>query len=148
MTKKNIMVVALCLGLFNIVLGQPIPNSFRVNSTTTVDNNSETQFISIEQLQAKLANKETVVIVDLRGGDYEGSTTKIKSAIRIPPSDLEKHLKDLPKDKMIVTYCSCPTDGGAIAGAQTLMKNGFKQVYVLKGGWNGWNNANGLVEPK
>jgi rhodanese-related sulfurtransferase len=104
--------------------------------------------ITIDELKARLAKKEPVVIIDVRGSDYDSSEAKIKGAIRIVPAELEAHLKDLPRDKEIVTYCACATDGGAIKARQTLLENGFKNVRALKGGWNAWKQAGGAVEPK
>lgn len=104
--------------------------------------------ITVDELKAKLAKKEPVVIIDIRGSDYDASPTKIKGAIRIAPAELDARLKDLPRDKEIVTYCACSTDGGAIKARQTLLENGFKNVRALKGGWNAWNKAEGAVEPK
>ena len=104
--------------------------------------------ITVDELKAKLAKKETILIIDVRGSDYDASQTKIKGAMRIVPAELEAHLKDLPRDKEIVTYCACSTDGGAIKARQTLLENGFKNVRALKGGWNAWNSAGGAVETK
>lgn len=144
-----VMLVSVCLILTNTSFGNL--HNANTNANYLYDNSTSeasTQFITIEELKSKMGKKEAMMILDLRGGDYDSSNTKIKGATRIVPGELSKHLKDLPKDKMIVTYCSCPTDGGAISAAQTLMQNGFKQVYVLKGGWNGWNTAGGAVEAK
>jgi rhodanese-related sulfurtransferase len=104
--------------------------------------------ITVDELKAKLAKKEPVVVIDIRGSDYDASATKIKGAMRIAPAELESRLKDLPRDKEIVTYCACSTDGGALHARQVLLENGFKNVRALKGGWNAWNQAEGAVESK
>lgn len=60
--------------------------------------------ITVDQLILKLAKKAPVVIIDVRNPDsYE---TKIKGAIQIPHDQVEAHLKDIPRNKEIVTYCS------------------------------------------
>jgi rhodanese-related sulfurtransferase len=46
-----------------------------------------------------------------------------------------------------VTYCACPTEGGALRAARLLLKHEFK-ASVLKGGWNAWREAKGPVERK
>lgn len=149
--KVNLLVilVVLCFATASVSLANTANYQF-INMLTDNNNNTSNtvQMISVAELKAKFDKKESVVILDVRGGDYASSTTKIKGAIRVAPGEVEKHLKDIPKDKMVVTYCSCPTEGGAITAAQVLLNNGFKQVYVLKGGWPAWNTANGLVEPK
>ena len=142
-----VMLVVVCLTVANTSFGKYDSNK-ATNYLIENSKDEASQFISVEELKSKMSKKESMVILDVRGGDYDSSSTKIKGAIRIVPSELSKHLKDIPKDKMVVTYCSCPTEGGAISAAQTLMQNGFKQVYVLKGGWNGWNAASGQVQAK
>lgn len=63
--------------------------------------------ITISQLKRMMDAKEEVVIVDNRdGSSYVGSTVKIKGAIHITISELEAKMKDLPKNKLIVTYCT------------------------------------------
>ncbi|MGH9766250.1 MAG: rhodanese-like domain-containing protein [Blastocatellia bacterium] len=63
--------------------------------------------ITIHQLKRKMDANEEVVIIDTRkGSSYVGSTVKIKGAIHIIVDDLEAKMKDLPKNKLIVTYCA------------------------------------------
>lgn len=104
--------------------------------------------ISVEELKAMIEQRKPITIVDVRGGDYESSATRIKGALRIPPAEIATRWKDVPPDKPIVTYCACATDGGAVNAARTLIEHGYKNVRALKGGWNAWNDAGGPVEPK
>lgn len=142
-----VILVLVCLTLESTSFAK-LSNKIIEEPSNTSVNELSTQFITVDDLRLRLSKQESVTILDVRGKDYDSSTTKIKGATRIAPEDLSKHLSSLPKNKMIVTYCSCPTDGGSINAAKTLMQNGFKQVYVLKGGWNGWNAINGEVEAK
>ena len=109
---------------------------------------ADAQRITVEELKQMLAKNQPVTIIDVRGSDYDSSDSKIKGAIRITPGDVAAHVKEIPRDKPIVTYCSCATDGGALAAAQVLRENGFKNVRALKGGWPAWNEAGGPIEPK
>jgi hypothetical protein len=71
------------------------------------DENIPPDRITIHQLKRMMDAKEEVVIVDNRAGSaYIGSTVKIKGAIHITIDDLEKKMKDLPKHKLIITYCT------------------------------------------
>ena len=108
----------------------------------------EVQLISVEELKSAIERKDSVIILDVRGKDYDSSPTKVKGAIRVAPGELEALLKDLPHDKVIVTYCACPTDGGSIKAAKELQTKGYKKARVLKGGWNAWNQSGGQVEPR
>lgn len=108
----------------------------------------ETAQITVAELKAKLADDQPVVIIDVRGADYDKSEFRIKKALRIPPAELHSRMKELPREAEIVTYCACPTDGGAVKAALALQSEGFKRVRVLKGGWTAWNESNGPVERK
>jgi hypothetical protein len=62
----------------------------------------ETGRISVDELMLMLLKKKPVTVV--RALDtYE---EKIAGALQIPLDDLEKHLKELPRGKEIVTYCA------------------------------------------
>ena len=110
--------------------------------------------ITAEELKSKLAGNDAVMIIDVRGSEsYAAATQTIKGAVHFKTRKLKTRLaypplKDLPKDREIVTYCSCPNDEASIAAAQILQSGGFKRVRVLQGGWQGWMKANGPVEPR
>ena len=110
--------------------------------------------ITAEELKTKLAGNQPVMIIDVRSPQgYAASTTTIKGAIHFKVRKLKSRLKyaplkDLPKDREIVTYCACPNDESSISAAQVLQASGFTRVRVLQGGWNEWRRANGPVEPR
>ena len=71
------------------------------------DENVPSDRITIRQLKRMMDAKEEVVIVDNRNGSsYVGSTVKIKGSIHITIDELEAKMKDLPRNKLIVTYCT------------------------------------------
>ena len=110
--------------------------------------------ITAEELKTKLTNNHPVTIIDVRSSEgYAASTSTIKGAIHFKLRKLKTRLsfvplKDLPKDREIVTYCACPQDQSSIAAAQILQAAGFKRVRVLQGGWNEWVKAGGPVDQK
>ena len=110
--------------------------------------------MSAEELKSKLAANEAVVVIDVRSSEtYASSDQKIKGAIHVKVRRLEHRLsfpplKDVPRDREVVTYCSCPADEAAIAAARVLLENGFKRVRVLKGGWREWVKITGQTESK
>lgn len=60
--------------------------------------------VSVDELILLMAKKAPVIVIDVRGTDsYD---TKIKGAIQIPLSEIEERLKQIPKDKEIITYCA------------------------------------------
>lgn len=111
------------------------------------------QFVTAEELKAKLAKSEPVTIIDVRGSStLAANDNKIKGAVYVKLRKLKSRLgmpplRDVPRDREVVTYCACPNDESSIHAAQMLLESGFKRVRVLKGGWVTWKRANGQVEP-
>lgn len=109
----------------------------------------QVEFIAPEELKTKIAKNEAVAIVDLRGSSvYAQSDTKIKGSVHTKVRRVAYRLRELPRDREVITYCACPADEAAIVAAQALLANGFKRVRVLKGGWNAWLDAGGPVQPR
>ncbi len=82
-------------------------NRSKDTSAKNEDENVPAGRITIHQLKRKLDAKEEIVIIDTRqGSSYVGSTVKIKGAIHITVDELEAKMKDLPKNKEIVAYCT------------------------------------------
>lgn len=112
------------------------------------------EMITAEELKAKVANNQPVTIIDVRSSEgFAASSTTVKGAIHFKLRKLKSRLalpplKDLPRDREIVTYCACPKDQSSIVAAQILQAGGFKHVRVLQGGWQEWLRANGPVEPR
>jgi rhodanese-related sulfurtransferase len=118
-----------------------------------VDVLAPVDFVSADELKAKMARSEPVVIIDVRATtETLESENKIKGAIHVKLRHLRSRLsfpplKDVPRNREVVTYCACPNDESGIRAAQVLIDAGFTRVRVLKGGWLAWKRINGPVEP-
>ena len=110
--------------------------------------------ISVEELKAKVSANEPVLIIDVRGAEsYANSDSKIRGAIHVNVRRLKFRLgfaplKDVPKDREVVTYCACPSEEASIKAAQLLLESGFKRVRALKGGWQEWQKSAGPTQPR
>ena len=60
--------------------------------------------ITVDELRAAM-EKGTAIVIDVRGED-QYKAGHIKGAIWIPGGEIAGRTKELPKDKLIVTYCS------------------------------------------
>ena len=58
--------------------------------------------ITLDEFKAMLADKEPVLILDVRGA----VSSKIKGATHIPLDELESRVKELPRGREVVTYCA------------------------------------------
>jgi rhodanese-related sulfurtransferase len=111
-------------------------------------------FISAEELKARVAGNEPLVIIDVRSSNaFANSDQKIKGAIHVKLRRLEQRLsfaplKDMPRDRPVITYCSCPADEASITAARVMLENGFRNVRALRGGWQEWLKVNGQTEKK
>jgi len=125
-----------------------------IQTSTDQTNSSNAEYITAEELKAKLARNEPVTIIDVREtSSFAGSDSKIKGAIHLKVRRLQYRLsfpplKDVSRDSEVVTYCACPNDESSIQAAQILLQSGFKRVRILKGGWRMWLKANGQLEQK
>lgn len=67
----------------------------------------EVERITVEELKAKIEKNEPVTILDVRSeGSYESSDKKVKGAVRMLTDEIEPRLKEIPKDRVVVTYCT------------------------------------------
>jgi rhodanese-related sulfurtransferase len=140
----SIFIMAAIFALSGSVFAEDLGEKAAAGAESTKDVN----FITVDELKSAIARNDSIMIIDVRGKDYDTSQTKIKGAIRVAKSELESQLSGFTLDKEIVTYCACPSDGGAVKMARELQSKGFKRARVLKGGWNAWNNSAGQVETK
>jgi rhodanese-related sulfurtransferase len=111
------------------------------------------EFITAEQLKQRLAGNQAITVIDVRDTKTYISSPKIKGSLyfklrRLPYRLTMPPLKDLPRDRELVTYCSCPHDEASIHAAQIFLDAGFKHVHVLQGGWQMWLKVDGPTEPR
>ncbi len=122
--------------------------------TAPLQNPSEVEFITPDQLKAKLKKGDSLTIIDVRAtSSLVDSDSKIKGAIHVKLRRLRARLqfpplKDVSRNSEVVLYCACPNDEASIHGAEILMAAGFKRVRALKGGWVAWNKGQGPIESR
>jgi rhodanese-related sulfurtransferase len=90
------------------------------------------------------ARPDAAVVVDVRlSGD--NVTASIPGAIKLPATEVEARMGELPKDKLLVLMCWDTWCGLSTMAAVPLLENGYK-VKELSGGWAAWNKMNFPVE--
>jgi membrane protein DedA with SNARE-associated domain/rhodanese-related sulfurtransferase len=104
--------------------------------------------ITPEELQARLGAGEPVVILDLRSAlDLQVMPYTIPGALQVAPADLARRSGELPRDRDIVLYCTCPNEATSARAALTLRQAGIMRVRPLLGGLEGWRGHGFPVEP-
>ena len=100
----------------------------------------------VETLEAtQLINHRDAVILDVRE-DKEFVTGHLPNAKHIPLGQLAARLKDVEKFKKKPIIVNCRSGARSATACGILRKNGFEEVYNLKGGINAWQQANMPVE--
>lgn len=96
--------------------------------------------IDKDNLNLKLLRKEPVEIVNVLSPNFYflGS---IKESKRIPLEFLESRIKELNKNKEIITYSSGYDSSDAYQAAEILANRGFR-VRAYEGGLKEWREAN------
>jgi membrane protein DedA with SNARE-associated domain/rhodanese-related sulfurtransferase len=87
------------------------------------------------------------LIVDVRSPTaIQLEPRRIPGAMHIPLTHVQQRLQELPRDREIVSYCTCPNEASAAQVAKILMDNGFKKVRPLHGGLDAWIAAGYAVD--
>lgn len=99
--------------------------------------------IAPEELKQMLDGGEEVLIVDLRDAlDFEANPRLIPTARRLPPDELESRHSELPRDRDVILYCTCPNEATSARTALRLHRRGIKRVRPLYGGLQKWHELN------
>ncbi|HZP14165.1 MAG TPA: rhodanese-like domain-containing protein [Nevskiaceae bacterium] len=95
----------------------------------------------------RLINDRDAVIVDLRPA-AEFKRGHLLNAINLPFAKIEERASEIGKDKARPVLLYCALGSMASQAAAKLKKQGFTEVYPLKGGLNAWTGANLPVTAK
>lgn len=108
--------------------------------------------ITVEELRSLIEGGKKPVVVDVRspvarkadGRFIPGALTLDQAAEAA--AGLDARLRELPKDRDIVFYCSCPNEASAAQVAKKLIELGYTRVRPLQGGLDAWLAAGHQVE--
>ncbi len=103
--------------------------------------------ISVAELYELIQTGAQPIIVDVRSHTARlVEPRSIPGARHVPLPEVGRHIADLPRDRDIVLYCTCPNEASAARVAKILMNHGFKKVRPLHGGLDAWLAAGHSVE--
>jgi len=95
--------------------------------------------ISVAELNQLIQEGSQPLIIDVRSASARALEPRwIPGALHISLPDVDVHLKELPRDRDIILYCTCPSEASAASVAKILMNHGFKRVRPLHGGLDAW----------
>jgi membrane protein DedA with SNARE-associated domain/rhodanese-related sulfurtransferase len=92
-----------------------------------------------EELKRQLDSGEQVFIVDLRHPlELLPDPFTLPGALHFSPELLESRQHEIPRDRDIVLFCTCPSEATAAKTAMALHKLGIDRVRPLRGGYDEW----------
>lgn len=99
--------------------------------------------ITVAELRQKLEAGENPVILDLRSrAELELDPLIIHGAMHVDAEELEQFRNEIPADRDIIVYCSCPNEVTSARVALSLQRKGFTRVRPLLGGIDAWRQNN------
>jgi membrane protein DedA with SNARE-associated domain/rhodanese-related sulfurtransferase len=92
-----------------------------------------------EELKRQLDAGEPVFIVDLRHPlEILPDPFTLPGALHLSPDALTSRHIEIPRDRDVVLFCTCPSEATAARTAMTLHKLGIQRVRPLRGGYDEW----------
>jgi rhodanese-related sulfurtransferase len=137
--------LAACNAVDTKVNSQAKPSTPPASTTTTVSADGAPRITPTEL--ATLIKAGKAYIIDVRNqASYDAG--HIPGSRMIPLSEVSNHVNELPRDKTIVTYCTCPNEGSAAVAVNNLKSKGFEHAAALLGGLTDWQKEGHPVEKK
>ena len=95
----------------------------------------------VDELKAALDRGERPFIVDLRHAlEFVVDPRTVPTAVRISPDELPARNAEIPRDREVVLYCTCPSEATSAKVAMDLKKIGITRVRPLAGGLKAWQD--------
>jgi len=133
--QKNIFLVGVCVASGAMLLWPLI--------TRAVSGGGDVSALEAVQL----INRRDAIVLDVRdAADYAAG--HIANARHIPAAEIAKRADELSKFRERPILVSCQSGTRAAGAASQLRKLGFKEVFPLKGGVLGWQQASLPLERK
>jgi membrane protein DedA with SNARE-associated domain/rhodanese-related sulfurtransferase len=101
-----------------------------------------------EDLKRQLDAGQPVYIVDLRHPlELLPDPFTLPGALHFSPEDLTARNLEIPRDRDVVLYCTCPSEATAARTAMTLHRLGIERVRPLRGGYDEWKRLGFPLDP-
>ena len=99
--------------------------------------------ITVDELHQKQESGENLIILDLRSRDeLEQNPLLIRGALHMTMDEVQLRQQEIPRDRDIILYCSCPNEVSSARAALLLHRKGILRVRPLKGGIDAWRERN------
>ena len=105
--------------------------------------------ITVDELHQMLEAGEHPMILDLRPlSELDLDPSLIRGALHMTMEEVEHRQQEIPRDRDIILYCSCPNEVSSARAALLLRRKGITRVRPLLGGIEAWRERNYPTEPR
>ena len=105
--------------------------------------------ITVDELRQKQEAGESMVILDLRSHEeLVQNPSLIRGALHMSMDEVQSRQDEIPRDRDIVLYCSCPNEVSSARAALLLHRRGILRVRPLLGGIDAWRERNYPLEQR
>jgi membrane protein DedA with SNARE-associated domain/rhodanese-related sulfurtransferase len=99
--------------------------------------------ITVDELRRKIEAGENPFILDLRPRrELEQAPLIIRGALHITADELALRRGEIPKDRDVILYCSCPNEESSARATLLLRRHGIVRLHPLLGGFDAWRERN------
>jgi len=103
--------------------------------------------ISVDELKQRMDAGDAISVVDVRHPlALDLDPESIPGAINFTLEEIEHRHHEIPRDRDIVLYCTCPNEVSSARTAFLLKKKGIHRVRPLEGGLDAWRERKFPVE--
>ncbi len=103
--------------------------------------------ISVDELKQRMDAGDPVAVVDVRHPlALELDPDMIPGALSLMMEEIDHRHHEIPRDRDIVLYCTCPNEVSSARTALLLIKKGIHRVRPLEGGLDAWRGRHFPVE--
>jgi rhodanese-related sulfurtransferase len=105
--------------------------------------------IGVRDLRALIDGGRRPVVVDVRSRSSRDLDRRfIPGALAMDIAEVDARLEELPTDREIIFYCTCPNEASAAQVAKKLIALGYTKVRPLHGGLDAWIDAGYEIEER
>jgi membrane protein DedA with SNARE-associated domain/rhodanese-related sulfurtransferase len=95
--------------------------------------------ISVDELKQRLDAGDPVTVIDVRHPiSLELDPETIPGAVNLLLEEIDHRHHEIPRDRDIVLYCTCPNEVSSARTALLLKRKGIHRVRPLEGGLDAW----------
>jgi membrane protein DedA with SNARE-associated domain/rhodanese-related sulfurtransferase len=103
--------------------------------------------ITVDELKQRMDAGDPITVVDVRHPlALELDPETIPGALNFLMEEIEHRHHEIPRDRDIILYCSCPNEVSSARTALLLKKKGIHRVRPLEGGLDAWRERKFPIE--